>query len=95
MVSKPEFKLGWKRWRNTKLLWGLMILELPLTVALLVLFGVADPDTYRTLLWQDGFDNGFNSSPAQPVYDLVNGKAYVVPLVWSGLYVPRLYLQVH
>jgi hypothetical protein len=66
-------------------MWGLMIFELPLTISLLVLFGVADPDTYRDLLWQDGFDNGFNSNPSQPIFNLVNGGKMVIPLVWSQL----------
>jgi hypothetical protein len=63
-----------------------------MTIAILVFFGIAEPDTYRTKLWQDGFNNGFNSSPAQPLYDMVNGKAskLISPLVWSALSVSKL-----
>jgi Sec-independent protein secretion pathway component TatC len=80
----PRFSIELKRWRFQKFLLGLMIFELPLTVAVLTLFGIADPDTYRDKLWLDGFINGFNSSPSQPIYDLVNGKSMVTPLVWSS-----------
>jgi len=64
-------------------MFGLIGVELALTISLLALFGIADPNTYRTKLWRDGYINGFNSSPAQPIFDLVNGGEYVVPLVWS------------
>ncbi len=84
-MALPKFKFGVKRWRSLKTVWGLVIFELPLTITLLVLFGVADPNTYRNLLWQDGFDNGFNSNPAQPIFNLVNGGKMVIPLVWSQL----------
>jgi hypothetical protein len=83
--TKPKVKFGLTRWASVKLMWTLITIELPLTVALLVLFGVADPDTYRTLLWLDGFENGYNSNPSQPVFNLVNGGKYKEPLVWSQL----------
>jgi hypothetical protein len=84
-----KFNFSGKRWRPyaEKPIFGLLILELPMIVGILVLFGIADPNTYRDRLWLDGFNNGFNSSPSQPIYDLVNGKGYHVPLVWSSLYV--------
>jgi len=79
------FNLGFKRWRKLswKIIFVLLAVEFCLVVSVLALFGIADPDTYRSKLWRDGFINGFNSSPAQPIYDLVNGGSYVVPLVWS------------
>jgi len=67
----------------TKPIYALLISEAPFIIAGLALYGIADPNTYRSRLWQDGFDNGFNSSPAQPIYDLVNGGQMHVPLVWS------------
>ena len=65
-----------------------LALELPLTVALLALFGIADPDTYRTKLWQDGADNGFNSSPTAGLYAAANYQPYKTPAVWSQWYEP-------
>ena len=83
------FRFALKRWRWPKVILGLMAVELLFVVGLLTLFGIAEPDTYRSKLWRDGFTNGFNSSPSQPLYDLVNGKTKQLqyPLVWSPLYV--------
>lgn len=60
--------------------------ELPFTIAVLALFGIASPDLYRTKLWQDGADNGFNSSPDRMVYELANYRPYEIPNVWGQLY---------
>lgn len=60
-------------------------IELPLTVAVLALFGIASPNLYRTKLWQDGADNGFNSSPDELVYKYANYQPYTVPRPWSQL----------
>lgn len=65
----------------------LCALELGLTVALLALSGIASPNLYRTKLWQDGADNGFNSSPLAGVYAAANYRPYKTPMVWSQLYV--------
>lgn len=66
----------------------LVVLEFPFTVALLALFGIAAPDLYRTLLWQDGANNGFNSNPNAALYAAANYRPYTTPKVWSQLYVP-------
>ena len=58
-------------------------LELCLTIALLALFGIAQPNLYRTKLWQDGANNGFNSSPLTGLYAHANYKPYTTPPVWS------------
>jgi hypothetical protein len=82
------FKIGFKRWRVPALVLIILIrVEFPLTVATLALFGIADPDTYRTKLWGDGADNGFNSDPSAPLYAAANHLSLNVPLVWSDLYV--------
>ena len=65
----------------------LIALEAPLTIALLALFGIAAPDLYRTKLWQDGAENGFNSNPNAALYAAANYKPYTAPRVWSQLYV--------
>jgi len=73
-----------RRWKPNK--WPFYVLigfEFPLTVALLALFGIASPNTYRTKLWQDGADNGFNSSPLTGLYAAANYRPYTTPKVWS------------
>ncbi|KAL6250664.1 hypothetical protein RBB50_002967 [Rhinocladiella similis] len=73
-----------RRWKPNK--WPFFVLvgfELPLNVALLALFGIASPNTYRTKLWQDGADNGFNSSPSTGLYAAANYRPYTTPKVWS------------
>jgi len=65
---------------------GLMVVELLDTVACLVFFGIADPNTYRTNLWQVGSDNGFNSSPDQILYAYANYQPIPsTPFVWSSI----------
>ena len=71
---------------NRWVFYVLVIAEIPVTVALLALFGIATPDTYRTKLWQDGSDNGFNSSPLSGLYAAANYRPYNTPKVWSQLY---------
>nr|OQO28280.1 hypothetical protein B0A51_03899 [Rachicladosporium sp. CCFEE 5018] len=73
-----------RRWRMPKAMLALMVLEFPLTVAALALFGIADPNLYRTKLWQNGADQGFNSSPIMILYAFANYKPIAVPLVWSS-----------
>ena len=89
-MAKLTPRFGLKRWRKP-VFWtlvALLILELPLTVAMLAFTGIADPDTYRDKLWGDGYENGFNSSPDSPLYAAANYQtSYKVPLVWSELYV--------
>lgn len=65
--------------------YGLIGIEFCLTVALLALTGIAAPDLYRTKLWQDGADNGFNSSPSAGLYAAANYRPYTTPKVWSQL----------
>jgi hypothetical protein len=65
---------------------ALLCIEFFFTVAALTLYAVAQPDVYRTKLWQDGFDNGFNSSPGQSLYSYANHeKTHKTPIVWSQL----------
>ncbi|KAF2837811.1 hypothetical protein M501DRAFT_1025117 [Patellaria atrata CBS 101060] len=72
-----------KKWRFPKFVWGLVILEFPLTVAALALFGIASPNLYRTKLWQEGADLGFNSDPSIILYAYANYKPIDTPVVWS------------
>jgi len=84
--EKPKrMRFGLKRWKRS-IFWvtvALLVLEFPLTVSFLTLVGISDPDTYRTKLWADGYANGFNSSPDQPLYAAANYQKSVTPLIWS------------
>ncbi|KAJ2988112.1 hypothetical protein NUW58_g4146 [Xylaria curta] len=65
-------------------MWIMMIVELALTITLLVLTALAQPDTYRTKLWKAGYELGFNSSPAVILYAHANGQTPpTIPFVWS------------
>lgn len=62
-----------------------MPLELIGLIAVLVIFGIAQPDLYRTKMWQIGFDNGLNSNPNMILYAYANFKPLPkVPLIWSS-----------
>lgn len=65
-----------------------MAIELPFTIVIMTLTGIASHDLYRTRLWQDGADNGFNSAPDEAVYAAANYRPYKAPMVWSSLYAP-------
>lgn len=73
-----------RRHRHYKLTLWLMVAELPITVVILTLTGIASHNTYRTLLWQDGADNGFNSAPNAALYAAANYRPYTAPMVWSS-----------
>jgi hypothetical protein len=78
-----------RKWKWPKVLIALMVFELGGTVAALALFGIADPDLFRTRLWQVGSDYGFNSSPLQILYAYANYRPIPkTPFVWSQAYVP-------
>lgn len=72
-----------QQWRIPRIMVALFVLEFPLTVAMLTLFGVADPNTYRDKLWKNGADQGFNSDPNQIIYMYANYEPVKYPLVWS------------
>jgi hypothetical protein len=70
-------------------LWrGLFLAELCVCLAALTLFWYAYPDRYRTKLWQNGGDEGWNSDPKQRIYFYANYKTPPdIPLIWSQRYV--------
>lgn len=73
-----------RKWKWPKVLIALMVFELAGTVAALAMFGIADPDLFRTALWRVGSDNGFNSSPLQILYAYANYRPLPkTPFVWS------------
>ena len=56
--KRPSRRFGFnaKRW-SRRIFWmvlGLLVLEFVLVVPFLTLIGIADPNTYRTKLWEDG-----------------------------------------
>ncbi|KAK3393848.1 hypothetical protein B0H63DRAFT_444055 [Podospora didyma] len=71
-------------WRAKRpLYWG-MLPELAGTIAMLVLFGLQQPDLYRSKFWQIGFNNQLNSNPAMVLYAYANYEPLPsIPLVWS------------
>lgn len=72
-----------RQWRTPKALIGLFILEVPFSIAALALFGIAQPDLYRTRFWQEGADQGWNSNPNQLIYAIANYRPIKAPLPWS------------
>lgn len=73
-------------WRAKKPLFFGMIPELAGVIALLVLFGMAQPDAYRTLFWRIGFENKLNSNPNMLLYAYANFRPLpTVPFVWSQM----------
>lgn len=63
----------------------LMVAELAGLVPILVLFAMEQPDLYRTLFWQIGYDEGFNSNPNMIIYAYANHVPLPkIPLVWSS-----------
>lgn len=65
-------------------MWIMMVAELALTITLLVLTALAQPDTYRSKLWKAGYELGFNSNPNLIVFAHSVGKTPpAVPFVWS------------
>ncbi|KAJ5477832.1 hypothetical protein N7530_003341 [Penicillium desertorum] len=72
-----------KKHKHHRIVLWLMAGEFPLTIVMLTLTGIASHDLYRTLLWQDGADNGFNSAPNEALYAAANYQPFKAPMVWS------------
>ncbi|CAG8932548.1 unnamed protein product [Penicillium salamii] len=73
-----------KKHRNHRIVLWLMAGEFPITIVMLTLTGIASHNLYRTLLWQDGADNGFNSAPNEALYAAANYRPFTAPMVWSS-----------
>lgn len=84
-----------RKYRQFKLVYILMIVEIPFVIVLLTLTGIASHNLYSSLLWQDGADNGFNSSPDEQLYAAANYRPYKAPMVWSSLYVESSFWIFH
>ncbi|OJJ82095.1 uncharacterized protein ASPGLDRAFT_49496 [Aspergillus glaucus CBS 516.65] len=84
MSWKPNLLYFPRNHRYHKVLLWLMAVELPFIIVILTFTGIASHDLYRTRLWQDGADNGFNSAPDEILYAMANYRPYKVPKVWSS-----------
>ncbi|ATY59767.1 hypothetical protein A9K55_002774 [Cordyceps militaris] len=74
----------WPKISRKATIW-LMPLELAGLIAVLVIYGIAQPDLYRSKMWQIGFDHGLNSNPNMILYAYANFKPLPnVPLIWSS-----------
>ena len=73
-----------RRWRKKwPQYWG-MLPELAGVIAVLVLFGIQQPDLFRTKFWRIGADMKLNSSPTIILYAYANHRPLpTVPFVWS------------
>ncbi|KAK5992817.1 hypothetical protein PT974_06236 [Cladobotryum mycophilum] len=80
------YRLLKRKWPTTALRttrW-LMLVEFIGLVPLLVIFGLAQPDLYRTTMWQIGFDNHLNSNPNMVLYAYANHRPLPeIPFIWS------------
>jgi hypothetical protein len=75
-----------RRWPHVARMgtWWLMLFELAGLVPCLVIFGIAQPDLYRSDLWRIGFLNKLNSNPNMILYAYANHRPLPnIPLVWS------------
>ncbi|KAI4104211.1 MAG: hypothetical protein L6R37_003380 [Teloschistes peruensis] len=72
-----------RQWKFPRTILYLFAVELAIEIAALALFGIAQPDLYRTRLWQEGSDHGWNSNPNEIIYAYANYRPINVPLPWS------------
>ncbi|MCJ1243127.1 hypothetical protein MMC30_000324 [Trapelia coarctata] len=80
---KPSFSWVNLEWRWQKVFYILVIIEIPFTISALALFGIADPDLYRTQLWQEGANHGWNSDPIEILYSYANHRPISTPTPWN------------
>ncbi|KAK3329063.1 hypothetical protein B0H66DRAFT_12327 [Apodospora peruviana] len=78
------YRIMHRPWRvKAPMYWG-MIPELGLVISVLVLFGLQQPDVWRTQFWRIGHEHGLNSSPNILLYAYANHRPLpTIPLVWS------------
>lgn len=80
------YRILHRPWRVRRPLYFVMIPELAGVITLLVLFGVQQPDAFRTLFWRIGYENKLNSNPNMILYAYANyQKIPTVPFVWSRM----------
>ena len=78
------YRILHRPWRAKKPLYLGMIPELAGIVPLLVLFGLAQPDAYRSLFWRIGFEHKLNSNPNMILYAYANHQPLPkIAFVWT------------
>lgn len=61
-----------------------VMIEVAVTSITLFLFCCGYPDEFRTVLWEAGGENGWNSNPRLRIYDYANHREPpAIPLIWS------------
>ncbi|KAL8962407.1 MAG: hypothetical protein Q9193_001181 [Seirophora villosa] len=83
MGIKDCFRAIPRKWKTPRVIIPLFVVELLIEIAALALYGIAQPDLYRTRLWQEGSDHGWNSSPSEIIYAYANYRPISKPLPWS------------
>ncbi|KAM0284261.1 hypothetical protein ACHAQH_002051 [Verticillium albo-atrum] len=80
-----NYRIFHRKWPSAKrYMWLNMLAELICMIPLLVLFGIAQPNTWRTKMWQIGYENGWNSDPRMILYAHANYRPLPkIPFVWS------------
>ncbi|KAM0329208.1 hypothetical protein ACHAQA_004507 [Verticillium albo-atrum] len=80
-----NYRIFHRKWPSAKrYMWFAMLAELICMIPLLVLFGIAQPNTWRTKMWQIGYDHGWNSDPRMILYAHANYRPLPnIPFVWS------------
>ncbi|KAL8905758.1 MAG: hypothetical protein Q9207_002427 [Kuettlingeria erythrocarpa] len=72
-----------RKWKTPKIIIPCFVIELIIEIAALALYGIAQPNLYRTRLWKEGSDHGWNSSPKEIIYAYANYRPIRTPLPWS------------
>ncbi|KAF5666511.1 hypothetical protein FHETE_6186 [Fusarium heterosporum] len=69
---------------TTKTPIALILLEMAISTTALILFSLAYPVSFRSRLWENGGEEGWNSNPNQRIYFYANHREPPeVPLIWS------------
>lgn len=69
---------------SRKATWYTMVFELIGVVVCLVIFGISQPNLYRTDMWRIGFENKLNSNPNIVLYAYANHRPLPnIPFIWS------------
>lgn len=69
---------------SRKATWWLMLCELAGLVPCLVIFGISQPDLYRSDMWKIGWENRLNSNPAEVLFAYANHRPLPkIPLIWT------------
>lgn len=83
---RGNYRLLHRRWpvKARKAVGWLMVFELIGLIPALVIFGISQPNLYRTDMWQIGFDYKLNSNPNIVLYAYANHRPQPnLPLIWS------------